>query len=289
MGAIEAGGTKWICAIGTVAGRVIEEVVVPTRGPSETVPEVRAVFDRLQQKHGRIEGMGVGSFGPVTVERSAKNYGVVLNSPKAAWRGFDYLAALRGHFGSDFPVVIETDVNTAAFAEDRGSGTLVYVTVGTGIGGGVVKDGEIWHGRMHPEIGHIMVAESPREPKPGFSCCSFHPGCVEGKASGSAMVKRWGMAAHELSVDHEAWALEAEYLASLAVSLTAAFSPDRIVWGGGVLKFEPLLPLMREKFEAMAGGYWDLPKVRDYLQMTTLNDRAGLHGALALIARELGS
>lgn len=293
LGAIEAGGTKWICAVGTPVGEVIEEVVVRTRRPAETLPEVRAAFDGLQERHGEIGAMGIGTFGPVGVARRDPDYGVILNSPKTAWRGFDYLAAMEEYLGRGFPVVVDTDVNAAALAEDRADSnrevtSLIYVTVGTGIGGGMIQEGKIWHGRQHPEMGHLLVPESSKEQDPGFSACPFHGFCVEGKASGTAMKKRWGRGAEELPEGHPGWELEAEYLASMAVSLTAGCSPDRIVFGGGVMRCDTLMAMIREKFSALAGGYWELPPVEDYLAKSVLNDRAGLRGALLLAAGIVG-
>lgn len=291
LGAIEAGGTKWVCAVGTLDDGILEERVIPTGEPSETLPAVFAAFEELQGQFGRVAAIGVGTFGPVMVRHDAPDYGTILNSPKRAWQGFSYVDSLASLFGSGTPVVVDTDVNAAALAEagqtgNRGDQTLVYVTIGTGIGGGVVSNGQLWHGRLHPEIGHIMVPESSLEPGPGFSCCPFHDSCLEGKASGTAIFERWGQAAEELPADHLAWKVEADYLASMAVSLTATFSPDLIVFGGGVAKFEPLLPMVREQFVSRAGGYWTFPPVEDYLVKSGMDDRAGLHGALMLAAKE---
>jgi len=288
VGAIEAGGTKWVCAVGTRDGEIVEECVVATGGPRDTMAAVFAFFSGWQRQHGAIAAMGVGTFGPVVVDRDSERYGTILNSPKKAWRGFNFIAALEGHFGPGFPVALDTDVNAAVLAEraalPQKPANLVYLTVGTGIGGGAMVDGRIVHGWMHPEIGHLLVPESAREPRPGFSSCEFHRSCIEGKASGTAMWQRWGRKAEELPDGHEGWQLEGEYLASLAVSLTAAFSPDCLVFGGGVMRREVLLPLIREHFSCLAGSYWDLPPLGDYLRGTALQDRAGLRGALALTA-----
>lgn len=289
LGALEAGGTKWVCAVGTASGGVREEVVVPTGTPGETLPKVFAAFDGLQERHGRVDALGVGTFGPVGVNPEGPDYGVIGNTPKPGWGGFDLRVALRGYFGAGIPMTFETDVNAAAVAEsevpeNRDAATLAYLTVGTGIGGGVISGGKIWHGRGHPEIGHLPVPESSREPTSGFSSCPFHRACIEGKASGSAMEKRWGEPAQNWPEDHPGWDLEADYLAALVLSLTAAWAPDRIVFGGSVVLFEPLLPLVRNKFEKMAGGYWQLPPLENYLVVSSLGNRAGLVGALALAA-----
>lgn len=288
LGAIEAGGTKWVCAVGTGEDGILEETVVATGSPSKTLVEVFAAFDAWQKEYGPLTAMGIGTFGPVVVDRESDAYGTILNSPKRAWRGFDFVAAMEEHLGQGFPVALDTDVNAAVLAEREAfaapPGSLVYLTVGTGIGGGVIVDGKIGHGRMHPEMGHLLVPELAGEPRPGFSSCEFHASCIEGKASGTAMRERWGMKAEELPEGHDGWELEAEYLASLAVSLTAAFSPDCLVFGGGVMSHEPLLPMIREHFSRLAGAYWDLPPMSDYLCKSALQNRAGLQGALALAA-----
>ena len=291
VGAIEAGGTKWVCAMGYADGEILEEVVVPTRSPDETMPLVRAAFDQLQERHGAISGIGIASFGPLGVNPDKASYGVIQETPKEGWKGFDYLSEMRACLGEEVVVTVDTDVNAAALAEivqpeHRDCSTLIYVTVGTGIGGGVVADGKIWHGRGHPEIGHLLVPESSLEPEPGFSSCPFHQNCIEGKASGTAMRKRWGSAPTEWPDDHPGWELEAEYLAGLVVILTAVWVPDRVVFGGGVVQFGPLLPMVRKKFVELAGNYWDTPPVGQYIMPSSLRNRAGLSGALMLSSRD---
>ncbi len=292
-GAIEAGGTKWICAIGSASGEIQEEIIIETRGPEETMPEVLASLDHLQKKYGKFEGLGIGTFGPVMLDRDSPRYGRYLNTPKSAWKSFHLISALRNHLGNEMPITLETDANAAALAEyelggGKGKKSLVYITVGTGIGGGIVMNGEILHGRMHPEMGHLLVPESDHEPKRGFSVCELHRDCIEGKASGTAMITRWGITADHLDADHPAWDLEGEYLASLAITLTAVYSPDAIVFGGGVSNFEPLIGKIQHSFAKAGSEYWDLPEIEKYLLRTELNDRAGLRGALLLAAREDG-
>lgn len=290
LGAIEAGGTKWVCAVGTAVDGIFEEIVVPTGPPTATMPLVAAAFEELQGRHGQITGLGVATFGPVGVTPGEATYGVILNTPKPGWRDFDVLSAMRDCFGAGLPVVVETDVNAAAWAEslqpvNDDCRSLIYLTAGTGIGGGLVSGDRIWHGRSHPEMGHLLVPESPLEPIAGFSSCPFHRSCLEGKASGTAMRERWGQAPVEWPDHHPGWALEADYLAAAVVSLTAGGAPDRIVFGGGVVEFEPLVPMVRARFGELAGGYWETPPLEQYVVRSSLKNRAGLVGALMLAAR----
>ena len=283
--AIEAGGTKWICAIGDRQGTIIEEKVIPTSDPTTLMPQVAAVFDGLSKRHGSFESIGIGTFGPIDINLTSPNYGAYVNTPKEGWSGFNLVKALRAALSIDIDIYLDTDVNTAVYAEQvlgsgKGHQNVCYITVGTGIGGGVIMNGKILKGRMHPEIGHITVQESPDEPVPNFSVCPYHQVCVEGKASGPAMAARWGE--DPSAFPESAWSLEANYLAQLAVTLTACYSPDVMVFGGGVMKHRDLLPMIQSQFLELAGGYWNLPPVTDYIKLTSLNDRAGLIGALLL-------
>lgn len=290
MGAIEAGGTKWVCAVGRANGKLLEEVVVETRHPEETVPVVAKAFEDLQGRHGSISAIGIGTFGPVKVDEKASDYGVIQKTPKEGWTGFDYRKAMVDVFGRKLPLLIDTDVNAAVLAEslepaNRSCRDLIYITVGTGIGGGMISNGVLWHGRTHPEMGHLVVPESALEPVPGFTSCPFHTFCIEGKASGTAMKERWGTPAQDLTEDHPAWALESDYLASMVMTLTATFTPDRIIFGGGVFLFQPLLEMVRTRFSQISGGYWDLSPMSEYIVGSSLSNRAGLKGALLLAGR----
>jgi fructokinase len=283
--AIEAGGTKWICAIGDRQGNIIEEQVIPTIDPNTLMPQVASILDGYRSKHGVFEGIGIGTFGPVDINNASPTYGSYINTPKEGWSGFNLIEGLKAEFSKDVDIYLDTDVNTAVYAEHKlgaavGHENVCYITVGTGIGGGVIMDGKILKGRMHPEIGHTRVLESTLNPKTLFSVCPFHIGCVEGKASGTAMAALWGT--DPSTFPPEAWKLEANYLAQLAVNLTACYSPDVIVFGGGVMKHPGLLQLIHSAFEELSGGYWELGHVRDYIKLTGLNDRAGLVGALLL-------
>ena len=283
--AIEAGGTKWVCAIGTEDGNIIEEQLINTGAPDETLPLVIKALKKLQNDHGKIESIGIGSFGPIGLNPSSTDYGTFINTPKEGWTGYNIIQPLEEAFGKELPIYLDTDVNTAVYAESllgagKGLQNICYVTIGTGIGGGVISDGKLIKGRMHPEIGHVPVTESALEPSPSFSSCPFHDNCIEGKASGTAMKGRWGENPDKMP--GIAWNLQAQYLAQLAITLTACYSPDLIILGGGVMKHKSLLPLIKREFEARSGNYWKLPPLDDYLVVTSLDDRAGLVGALLL-------
>jgi fructokinase len=283
--AIEAGGTKWIVAVGDDTGKILEEIKIPTTGPSELMPKVIEALHVLKKSHGVFGSLGIGTFGPIGLNPDSSSYGTYFNTPKEGWSNFNIIRPLRKALGSSIEIFLDTDVNTAVLAEykigiGQGHQNVCYLTVGTGIGGGVIVDGKVLKGRMHPEMGHITVHTSPLEKNTNFSACPFHQNCVEGRASGTAMAARWGK--DHTKIPEEAWILEADYLAQIAQSLTAAYSPDIIILGGGVMKYKPLLSLIQEKFVDAAGDYWELPPVTEYIQVTSLHDRAGLSGALLL-------
>ena len=290
--AIEAGGTKWICSVGKGSGEIIEERVIPTTLPEETLGLVITALEELQETYGKVSSLGIGSFGPIMLNKKSPDYGKFLTTPKEGWAGFDLISCLKEAFGEELIIHLDTDVNTAVKAEveqgaAKGLDNVCYVTVGTGIGAGIMVDGEIIRGKMHTEVGHILVRESPLEPNPPFSVCPFHADCLEGKASGSAMRARWGE--DPLAFPPVAWELEADYLAQLAVTLTATYSPDVIVFGGGVIKYKPLISLVRKRFEELAGGYWSVPPMEQYIQDTKLCDRAGMIGSLILAGKKVAN
>jgi fructokinase len=283
IGGLEAGGTKIVCAVGDAEGNVIHEERFPTETPERTLPEVIAFFKKSEQEFGEIGGLGIGTFGPAGTNRGRSGYGTILKTPKAGWEGADLLGAFREAYPG-VPVAFDTDVNAAAVGEGargaaRGLDSFVYVTVGTGIGGGIVVNGKPLSGILHPEIGHIRV--------PIFDdfegVCPFHGNCLEGMASGTAMAKRWGVDPRQLPSDHEAWDLEAKYLAAMVQTLTAVLSPERIIFGGGVMEQTQLFPMIREKFMRDAGGYW--PEIDDFLVPSQLGNQAGIIGCLILAGR----
>ncbi|MEM8954908.1 MAG: ROK family protein [Verrucomicrobiota bacterium] len=283
-GLVEAGGTKVVCAVGCGEGELLERVRFETTRPEEVFGKVRAFFEGVGVA---LAGMGVATFGPVDVrDARSKDYGCILKTPKAGWEGASWVVALEGL--SSGPVVVDTDVNGAALGEAmwgtaKGLGTVVYVTVGTGIGGGVLMEGRPVHGWMHPEVGHMLVPRERGE-RDGFEgVCPFHGDCLEGMASGTAIAARWGVQGQDLPDDHEAWDLEAGYLASMCANLAFTVSPERIILGGGVMQVPRVFELVRERFRGRVAGYLELPELEGYIVPPAFGQDAGLVGALALV------
>jgi len=281
-GGVEAGGTKWVCAVGTGPDD-LETTSFPTTTPAETLGRAAAFFAAA----GPIAGLGVGSFGPIELRRSSPAWGRITTTPKAGWGDTDVVSPLAEAVRA--PVAFDTDVNAAALGEQRwgaarGLETFCYVTVGTGIGGGGPANGALLHGLRHPEFGHMRIPhDRARDPFPGV--CPYHGDCLEGLASGEALRVRWGARAEELD-DPGAWELEAHYLALGLVNVISVLSPERIVLGGGVLKNETLLPLVRANVRELAHGYIDAVELGDgvdaYIVPPALGDRSGVVGAIEL-------
>ena len=282
-GGIEAGGTKFVCALGTGPDDVRAVTQFPTTRPDETLQKAIAFFE---EQPARPEALGIGSFGPVDLHLSSPTYGHITNTPKPHWQDTDVAGPLGRALG--VPVAFETDVNAAALGEGRWGAaqdvrSFVYLTVGTGVGGGVMIEGRLLHGLVHPELGHVRV---PRAPKDDFAgTCPFHGDCLEGLASGPALEARWGQPATDLPDDHPAWELEAYYLAAALAGFVCTLSPERIVMGGGVMQRRHLFPAIRERLRALLGSYVDAPPLRQmnaYVVPPGLGGRSGVLGALAL-------
>jgi fructokinase len=293
VGGIEAGGTKIVCAVGTGPDDVRAEVRVPTTTPAETLGRVVAFF-REQAAQAPLRGLGVASFGPLDLDPRSSTYGFITTTPKPGWRGVDLVGPLRAALG--VPVALDTDVNAAALAEQRwgagrGLGSLVYVTVGTGIGGGAAIDGRPLHGLLHPEMGHVRVPhDRARDPFAGI--CPAHGNCWEGLATAPAIAARWGCAPETLPDAHPAWALEAHYLALGIANIVLTLSPERLVLGGGVLARTHLYRLVRSGVSDLLAGYLSSPVLdiglERYIVPPALGDRAGILGALALARAAVG-
>lgn len=255
FGGIEAGGTKFVCGVGTAPGD-LRRVELPTTSPESTISRACEALQGLAAGQ-QIKALGLACFGPVDLVRESRNYGKILATPKPGWSNFDIVAALEEALR--VPVALETDVNAALLAETvwgacRGVENAIYLTVGTGIGGGIIIKGSLVHGSLHPEIGHILVPHDKYN-DPFEGTCPFHKDCLEGLASGPAMYERWGTAPSTLPDEHEAWELEASYLAAGLLNLVFTVSPQRIVIGGGVGRRMALLSLIRRKLLALANGY----------------------------------
>lgn len=284
LGGLEGGGTKFVCAVGTGPGDIRAEIRFPTTTPEETLARAIAFF----REHAP-QAIGIASFGPLDLDPTSPTYGCVTATPKPGWAGTDLLGAFRHAF--DLPLAFELDVNAAAFGEyiwvpqNRRLDSLVYYTIGTGIGAGVIVNGQIVHGLTHPEAGHIRLPhDRARDPFPGT--CPFHGDCFEGLASGPALAARWGQSGDLLPADHPAWELEADYIAAALVNTILLLSPRRIVLGGGVMQRTHLFPLIRQRVKALLNDYVASPvfegDLSDYIVPPALGNRSGVLGALAM-------
>ncbi|PLS39451.1 fructokinase [Carnobacterium maltaromaticum] len=282
-GAIEAGGTKFVCAISDENFEIKERISIPTTTPEETLSHVFKFFDQF-----KLDSIGIGSFGPIDVNKKSATYGYVTTTPKVAWTNFDFLGAVKKRY--EIPVGWTTDVNAAALGELKkgaaiGLDSCVYLTVGTGIGGGAVVNGKLLAGYGHPEMGHMLVRLHPDESYGGF--CPYHGNCLEGIAAGPAIEGRYGVKGHELADKIEVWQMEAYYLAQALMNYTLILSPERIVLGGGVMKQNQLYTLVREEFKKLMAGYVAVPPLEEYIVAPGLGDNAGVTGCLLLAADEL--
>ena len=289
FGAIEAGGTKFVCGIGTGPDD-LTTIQIPTTTPESTIAETLRFF---RGSNTPLRAVGIGSFGPVDLHFGSPAFGCITSTPKPGWRNYDLAGSVSRLLA--VPVGFDTDVNAAALGEARwgaaaGLTDFIYLTVGTGIGGGAVVNGSILHGLVHPEMGHIRVPhDCSRDPFPGS--CPYHGDCLEGLASGLAMQVRWKTLPTELPPDHEAWSLEAEYLALGLASWICTLSPQRIIMGGGIMQQKHLFGLIRREVSALLNGYIQAPEltesVNDYVVPPRLDSRSGVLGALVLAERAL--
>jgi fructokinase len=287
-GCVEGGGTKFVCAVGTGPDNILEEARFPTTMPAETLARSIAFFQKYD-----LAAIGLAMFGPLDLNPDSPTYGFITSTPKAGWAQADVLGAFKRAF--DVPVAIDTDVNAAAFGEytwlpeNRGLESLVYFTIGTGIGGGFLLHGKVVHGLTHPEAGHVRIPhDRVRDPFAGE--CPYHGDCFEGLANGPALEMRWGQKAETLPEDHPAWDLEAEYIALALVNVICTLSPQRIILGGGVMQQASLFPRIRRCVRVLLNGYVASPviagEMEDYIVPPGLGTRAGILGAMAL-AREM--
>jgi predicted NBD/HSP70 family sugar kinase len=289
-GAIEAGGTKFECALANGAHHVVARTRIATSDPRTTIDAVLRFFDE-HEALGPIASFGIASFGPLDLDPHSPTFGRMLSTPKSGWGGVDMIAALRPRYMQ--PVVIDTDVNAAALAEsqqpsNRALQSLVYVTVGTGVGGGAVIDGESRLGAWHPEMGHIAVRRHAQD-QSFAGVCPFHQDCLEGLASGPAVLARWGRPMSELLTDELACDIIGSYLAQLAASLVLLLAPERIVFGGGVMCCGALLPFIRLNLRAQLAGYIVHPRLdgglSEFIVSPALGEGAGITGAILLAMR----
>ena len=254
--AIEAGGTKILCALMAADGRILAQTRIATRGPEETLADIDAFYAAQAEAFGHPRAAGIASFGPIDLDRTSPAYGRLTTTPKQGWADFDLLGAIQTMLA--VPTAIDTDVNCAALAEGaagaaKGLSRYCYMTVGTGIGVGVVEGGKTSQGTGHPEVGHVRLLRAHGDDFQGI--CPYHGDCAEGMASGPAMKARWQKSAEDLEIDHPAWEIEAHYIAAICVNLTYSLRPERIIIGGGVLERSTLYNRIRVHFEELTRGY----------------------------------
>lgn len=291
FGGIEAGGTKFVCAVAEGPQAVHAETRFPTEKPEATIRQAIEFFQGQQNDLGELTAIGIGSFGPVDLDPNSPTYGYITSTPKPDWKNTDLVGAIKESF--NLPIGFDTDVNAAALGEYRwgaaqGLGDFIYLTIGTGIGGGGMVNGALLHGLIHPEMGHILIPHDFNEdPFPGI--CPFHGDCFEGLATGPAIEKRWGQPGESLPDHHPAWALEAQYIAYGLMNLICTLSPQKIILGGGVMRQQQIFPLLREKLQRTLNGYVQAPAITEdienYIVPPELGDRAGVLGAIALAQR----
>lgn len=280
-GGIEAGGTKFVCAV-SEDGEILEKTSIPTTTPEETLDQVFEFFDRYE-----LNGIGIGSFGPIGIDQTKDNYGHVLATPKKGWAQFDFLGTIRKRY--NVPVAWTTDVNAAAYGElkqgaAQGKNSCIYLTVGTGIGAGVVINEEIFSGIAHPEMGHIWVKRHPDDQYEGT--CPYHKDCLEGLAAGPSIEARIGIKGQDLPQDHPIWDIQAFYIAQALINYTLTLAPEKIILGGGVMNQDHLLQKIRQQFVELMGGYMETPQVSEYIVRWGLPNESGIIGSLLLAEHE---
>ncbi|WP_139070146.1 ROK family protein [Bacillus sp. FJAT-27225] len=278
LGAIEAGGTKFNCAVGDKNGHINERIQIQTTTPEETIPQVIAFFKQFE-----LEAIGIGSFGPIDVNRESSDYGSITSTPKPGWMNYRFVDVMKEAFG--VPIGFHTDVNAAALGEAtfgaaKNLDSCLYITVGTGIGVGAIVEGKLLQGLSHPEMGHILVRRHPDDSFQGK--CPYHYDCLEGLAAGPAIEARWGAKGIYLADRPEVWDLEGYYIAQALMQYILILSPKKIILGGGVMHQTQVFTSIYNYLPQMIQGYVTLPELSNYIVKPVLGDDAGLVGALLL-------
>lgn len=286
-GALEAGGTKMVCAIGDETGKIYEQISIPTLKPEDTMPAIIEYF-----KGKDIKALGVAAFGPVDVNKESDTYGHILETPKLPWRNYDLLGSIQKEI--NVPIGLDTDVNGSCLGEmtfgcAKGLDSVIYITIGTGVGAGIGVNGKLLHGMLHPEAGHIMLQQHPKDEYKGR--CPYHGTCFEGLAAGPAIEERWDKKAIELGDVEEVWELEAHYIAEALMNYILILSPQKIILGGGVSHQKQIFPLVRKKVKELLNGYINTKEIKDidnYIVPASLNDDQGIMGCIQLAKLALG-
>ena len=287
-GGIEAGGTKFVCMVAEDPTRVVRETRIPTAHPDQTLGQVVDFFEPYVSR-GELASIGIAAFGPLDLDPASPTYGYVTTTPKANWNQVNLHGCIQRAL--ELPIAFDTDVNAAAFGEqywvpeNRSLDPFAYMTVGTGIGVGVLANGRPVHGLIHSEIGHAPVPHDwIKDPFPGI--CPYHRDCLEGLASGGAIAQRWGQTGETLPASHPGWDLEADYIALALTNLIYVFSPQKIVLCGGVPQHAGFIPAVRSKVQHLLNGYihspWVLDKIDEYIVPPKLGNRSGVLGAIAM-------
>lgn len=281
LGAIEAGGTKMVCAIGDETGKIYEQVSIPTETPEITIPKLISYFEDKG-----IEALGIGCFGPIDLNKNSDTYGYITSTTKLPWINCDIVGVFQKALGC--PVGFDTDVNGSVlgevtFGQAKGKNNVVYITIGTGVGAGVFVEGKLLHGMMHPEAGHVIIRKRNDDEYEGN--CPYHQTCLEGLAAGPAIEGRWGKKAIELKDQKEVWDLEAYYIAQALVDYIMVLSPEMIILGGGVMQQEQLFQMIRSYVKVLLGEYIKTKQIEDlehYIVPASLDDKQGIMGCLEL-------
>lgn len=283
LGAIEAGGTKFVLAVGNKDGEIFEKISIPTENPEETIQNVTNFF-----KDKNITSLGVACFGPLELNKDKEKFGYITSSPKLKWANYNILGALEDKL--KIPVVLNTDVSGAALGEVtygdyQNEKTLLYLTIGTGIGGGYVIDGKIHNGMLHPEMGHVLVTKNPKDLYEGR--CPYHKNCLEGLASGPANEERTGLKGKDIPKDDPSFDFITEYIAEALMNYILVLSPTQIILGGGVMSREYILPKIRKYLKIKMNDYIktdQMENLDEYIKTPSLGTESGIKGALALAA-----
>jgi fructokinase len=283
-GAIEAGGTKFVCAVGDAEGNIFHKIILPTEDPQKTLSGIYAFFDEYP-----LTAIGIGSFGPIELNKKKGKFGEILNTPKLKWKNFNIYDAFVKRY--NLPTFLSTDVNVAALGEFRwGSAkdvdSCLYITVGTGVGAGFVNEGTLLNAWNHPEMGHIRVPRNFNDMFEGS--CPYHKDCLEGLASGSALEARYKLKGSEIQEgQREIWELEGQYLAKAIMNYSLILGPEKVILGGGVMKQTKLYAIIREELSNLLNGYINIEKMEDYIVAPSLNDDQGIKGALVLASTDV--
>lgn len=277
-GGIEAGGTKFICAVSDESLEIIAKKSIETTNPKDTLKKVFDFFEPY-----KLAALGIGSFGPIEINKNSELYGSLSSTPKKGWENFKLLPAIKKEI--DVPIQLTTDVNAAAYGEwkhgsAKGLESCIYLTIGTGIGAGAIVNGEILSGFGHPEMGHIGIKKHKKDKFNGN--CPYHSDCFEGMASGPAIEKRYGEKGYELADKKEVWQIEADYIAQALINYSLILRPERIILGGGVMKQKQLFPLIKNRFRELMNDYLSVPDLDTYIVPPILEDNAGIVGCLQL-------